>query len=191
MYLIKTPQDIERAQGILAEAFNDSEGVNWVLKRKSKKAKALTVKVLLHEAIDKRGAYLSEDKNGAVLFYDANSKGTSLTNLFRKLYLILNYAGFRSAFRLISYRKMISSIRPKNSIVGFLVATDSSVKSNKAIYEIHNEMLSISQKQGKQIALETTKPRVRKLYSFAGYEEYAEVKHPYSDLTIWFFTKRN
>jgi hypothetical protein len=84
---------------------------------------------------------------------------------------------------------LIDATRPKNSMVGFLVATDRKIKTNNAIYEIHNEMLAIAKKQGKQIVLETSKPRVRRLYSFAGYEQYAEVKHPFSDLTIWFFIK--
>jgi len=189
MYLVKSQQDIDRAQEIFIEAFNDSEGINWVLKRRTKKSKELTVKVLLHEGIDKNGAYLSEDRNGAVLFYDSNNKGSSINNIIRKVHLVLRFSGIQNTLKLISYRKLIAATRPKNSMVGFLVATDRKIKTNNAIYEIHNEMLAIAKRQGKQIVLETSKPRVRRLYSFAGYEQYAEVKHPFSDLTIWFFIK--
>lgn len=189
MYLIKSSRDIERAQELFNDAFNDSEGINWVLKNRSNMAKELTIKVLLHEGVDKKGAYITEDRNGAVLFYGANNKGFSIRNLLRKAHLALRYAGLKNTLKLVSYRKMIDSTRPTNTMVGFLVATDRKIKANKAIYEIHSQMLEIAKEQGKKIVLETTKPRVRRLYSFAGYDEYAEVKHPYADLTIWFFVK--
>ena len=49
----------------------------------------------------------------------------------------------------------------------------------------------MSKKQNKPICLETSIPRVRKLYKLSGYEEYAAIKHPYEDLTIWFFKREN
>ena len=107
MYLINSSRDIERAQEIFIDAFNDSEGVNWVLKSRSKKAKELTIKVLLHEGVDKKGAYLTDDRNGAVLFYESTNKGFSIRNLLRKAHLVLRYAGLKNTLKLVSYRKSI------------------------------------------------------------------------------------
>ena len=135
MYLIKSSRDIERAQELFNDAFNDSEGINWVLKNRSNMAKELTIKVLLHEGVDKKGAYITEDRNGAVLFYGANNKGFSIRNLLRKAHLALRYAGLKNTLKLVSYRKMIDSTRPTNTMVGFLVATDRKIKANKAIYD--------------------------------------------------------
>ena len=41
------------------------------------------------------------------------------------------------------------------------------------------------------ICLETTQPRVRRLYRYAGYTEYAVRRHPYADLDIYFFIKHH
>ena len=74
MYLIHTKKDKKRALEIFNDAFIDSLGIMWVLKRKTLNSKKLTIKVLFHEGIDKKGAYLTEDKNGALLFFDNNNK---------------------------------------------------------------------------------------------------------------------
>ena len=190
MYLIYSEEDKKRALEIFNNAFIDSLGIMWVLKRKTFNSKKLTIKVLVHEGIDKKGAYITDDKNGALLFFDNNDTRTSLNNIIRKIWLIINYAGFVNAYRLIKYRELISATRPKGALVGFLVATDQKVIGNGAAFEIKNQMFEIAKNLKKTICLETSIPRVRRLYKFSGYTEYAEINHPYEDLTIWFF-KRN
>ena len=59
---------------------------------------------------------------------------------------------------------MISSPRPKQAMVGFLVGTDRSVKGTKAIFDIHQGMQEIASNLKLPICLETTVPRVRRLY---------------------------
>lgn len=189
MYLIHTKKDKKRALEIFNDAFIDSLGIMWVLKRKTLNSKKLTIKVLFHEGIDKKGAYLTEDKNGALLFFDNNNTRTSLNNIIRKIWLVIIYAGFVNAYRLIKYRELISATRPKGVLIGFLVATDQNMIGNAAAFEIKNQMFAIAKNLKKTICLETSIPRVRRLYKLSGYTEYAEIKHPYEDLTIWFFKK--
>jgi len=189
--IIKTKKDKKRALEIFIAGFIDSPGIMWVLKRKTIAARKMTINILFHEGLAKNGAYLTEDKNGALLFYKTEDNRSNFINSLRKLYLILFYAGIRNAYRLIQYRKMISATRPKGALVGFLVATDQNVVGSEAAYEIKREMFKMSKKQNKPICLETSIPRVRKLYKLSGYEEYAAIKHPYEDLTIWFFKREN
>ena len=167
----------------------ESPGIMWVLKKNTIEAKKTTISVLFHEGLAKKGAYITDDKNGALLFYNSDDNRSSFTNILRKLYLIIFFAGIGNAFRLIKYRKMIAKTRPKKALIGFLVATDTNVVGNEAAYEIKREMFKISKKLKRPICLETSIPRIRKLYQLSGYEEYAEIKHPYEDLTIWFFKR--
>ena len=189
MKRIKTREDINRALEIFYAGFMDSLGIMWVLKRKTILAKKMTIRILFHEGHAKEGAYLTEDINGALLFYETQDNRSDMFNSLRKLYLVLVYAGIRNGLRLITYRKMIATTRPKDALVGFLVATDQNIRGSEAAFEIKREMFNLADKLKKTICLETSIPRVRKLYQLSGYEEYASVNHPYEDLTIWFFKR--
>ncbi len=182
-------QENDRARQILTEALKDSLGIHWVIKQKSELGKVLALEVLFYEGADKDGVYLSDDKNGAVVFYDINDSRKSRQNALRKFKLVWRHSGILSLYRLLRYRKMISSTRPKQAMVGFLVGTDRSVKGTKAIFDIHQGMQEIAANVKLPICLETTLPRVRRLYQFAGYTEYASKTHPYADLEIYFFIK--
>ena len=87
------------------------------------------------------------------------------------------------------YKKIVSEIRPKNGWLGWLVATDNSVKGNAAAYEIKNFMFQQSDSSQEAIYVETTVPRVRLLYRAAGYTEYAHIKHPYQQIDVWFMKR--
>ena len=185
------PTDIERAREILVGALKDSLGVHWVLRNKSEAGKVLALEVLFFEGVDKDGVFLAEDGQGAVVFYDINDHRWSWSNARRKAQLVVRHAGFRSVWRLLKYRKMIAATRPKEAMVGFLVGTDRLAKGTKAIFDIHDGMQQLAKSRRLPICLETTQPRVRRLYQYAGYAEYAVRRHPYADLDIYFFIKHH
>lgn len=181
--------ETERALQILTDTLKDSLGINWVLREKSEVGKILTLEVLFNEGIDKEGVYLSDDSNGAVVFYYNHDLRWSLSNMFRKVRLVWNHMGFLGFFKYLKYSRMISSVRPKQAMIGFLVGTDRTVKGTNAIFDIHQGMQEIASQLNLPICLETSWPRVRRLYHFGGYTEYATKKHPYADLEIYFFIK--
>ena len=51
------------------------------------------------------------------------------------------------------------------------------------------EMFRLADETNEPIYVETTNPRVMLLYKKSGYVEYANLKHPYEDLTIWFMKR--
>ena len=183
------PERIERAREILVEALKDSLGVHWVLRNKSEVGKVLALEVLFFEGADKEGVFLSDDGQGAVVFYDINDQRWSWSNARRKALLVLRHAGVASVWRLLKYRRMIAATRPKDAMVGFLVGTDRFAKGTKAIFDIHEGMQKLAKSRNLPICLETTQPRVRRLYQYAGYTEYAVRRHPFVDLDIYFFIK--
>ena len=170
-------------------ALKDSLGVHWVLRKKSETGKVLALEVLFFEGADKGGVFLADDGQGAVVFYDINDRSWSWSNALRKAKLVLRHAGIRSVWRLLKYRKMIATTRPEEAMVGFLVGTDRLAKGTKAIFDIHEGMQKLAKSRRLPICLETTQPRVRRLYQYAGYKEYAVRRHPFADLDIYFFIK--
>ena len=189
MILIESYKDKRRALEILNDAFLDTPGIMWVLKRRSKVSKKMTIRVLFYEGIAKKGAYMTSNKSGVLLFFAADNRGFNIFNGFRKVFLVLFFAGIKNGMRLIKYRKIISEIRPKNALVGFLVATDRKVIGSRAAYEINREMTKMGELEKRPICLETSIPRAKKLYVLAGYKVYHTIKHPYEESTIWFLKK--
>lgn len=179
-----------RAFQILKNAFSTSPGMNWMLRdQSSESGKQRIIEVMFHEALSKKGAYITSDGNGVLLFFQVQNKKFVPRNFFRTLYILNFVTGIKNGIRALRYQKMVAQTRPKKGWLGLLVATDQSVQGNAAAYEIKQEMFRIADETNECIYLETTVPRVRILYTAAGYIEYAQKQHPYADLMIWFFRR--
>ena len=72
MILIESYKDKRRALEILNDAFLNTPGIMWVLKRRTKVSKKMTIRILFYEGIAKKGAYMTSDKNGVLLFFAAS-----------------------------------------------------------------------------------------------------------------------
>jgi len=190
MKLVKTRFEKERAIQILEDAFIDSPGVYWMVKNpENLKQRKWIIRLLFYESQAKDGAYLTSDQNGALLFFQVNQKVTSLRLIFLRLYVLFFVTGIRNGLNAIQYQKLIASVRPTNGWLGLLVATDKDLRTSKTAFEIKHKMFDSSDASDLCIFIETTVQRVRKLYQSSGYIEYAEIKHPYTDLTVWFFRR--
>lgn len=190
MKRIQSKSQKKRVFEIFEHSFADSPGMNWMLRnRNSERGKRWIINLMFHQGISQNGAYITSDNNGAVLFFQVQKKVFSLSNLLRTLYIFSFITGVKKGIRALRYRKMVSAIRPKTGWLGLLVATDQTVTGNAAAFEIKREMFRIADESNECIYVETTVPRVRLLYKASGYIEYAEMKHPYTDLNIWFFRR--
>ncbi len=190
MKLVKTRFEDKRAIQILEDAFIDSPGVYWMVKNpENLKQRKWIIRLLFYESKAKNGAYLTSDQNGALLFFQVNQKMTSLRLIFLRLYVLFFITGIRNGLNAIRYQKLIASLRPTNGWLGLLVATDKERRTSKTAFEIKHKMFDSSDASNLCIFIETTVPRVRKLYQSSGYVEYAEMKHPFTDLTVWFFKR--
>ncbi len=190
MELIRTKNQKKRVFEIFEDSFANSPGMNWMIRNpNSERGKRWIINLMYHEGVSKNGAYITSDKNGAVVFFQLQKKAFSPANMIRTLYILLFISGIKNGLRALRYKKMVANIRPKTGWLGFLVATDKTAVGNTAAFEIKNEMFRIADESNECIYLETSVPRVRILYKVAGYVEYAEIDHPYADLKTWFFRR--
>ena len=186
---IKTKNDKIRALDILENAFISSPGMTWMLRKKSKKRLRIFLSFFFHEAVAKKGAYLTSDRNGVVFFYQLQNQNRSILNFLRRLYIAIFIMGLKKGILAAKYKRLIDETRPKTGWFGWLVATDNKVSGNSAAYEIKQEMFRMADETNEPIYVETTVPRVMLLYKTSGYYEYSKIKHPYEDLTIWFMKR--
>lgn len=190
MNLIQTREDERRAIEILEDAFVNSPGVYWMVKDTANLSqRKWIIRLLFYESQAKKGAFITTDRNGALLFFQVNQKVTTPRLFFLRLYVLFFITGIRNGLKAMHYQKMIASVRPSNGWLGLLVATDKDLRTSKTAFEIKHKMFDSSDASNLCIFIETTVPRVRKLYQSSGYTEYAEIKHPYTDLTVWFFKR--
>lgn len=189
MELIKSEKERERAIEILEEAFKHSLGIVWLLKRNEKKQVNRFLSFLLEEALINKGAFLTENKNGVVLYTRLQDNTVSIKLTLKKIYIFLFVLGIKNGVKALKYRRIVNEIRPKKGWCGWLVATDTSVIGNEAAYEIKNEMFKKAEETDESVFVETTIKRVKLLYERAGYYEYAQIEHPYEELTVWFMRR--
>ncbi len=187
---IQNNQDKNRALDIMEKAFAGSTGMTWMLRRNNKSNLRIFLSFFFYEASVKNGAWLTNDRNGVVLFYQLQNHKKSIFNLFRKLYVFIFIMGYNKGLKAIRCKKIVDKIRPQTGWFGWLVATDNAALGNGAAYEIKNEMFRLADEFNEPIYVETTVKRVMILYRASGYYEYAKIKHPYEeDLTIWFMKR--
>ncbi len=190
MQLIQSEIQKTRALTILNKAFHESPGITWMLgENKNDKKLNTFLSIFLLEAYVKNGAYLTSDNNGVVLFFRLQNSKASFLLAIKKIYVLLFIIGLNRGIKALKYKKTVSEIRPKTGWLGWLVATDNSVKGNAAAYEIKNFMFEKSDDSKETIYVETTVPRVRLLYRVSGYTEYAHLKHPYNNTDVWFMKR--
>jgi hypothetical protein len=190
MKVVQTREDEERAIEILEDAFVESLGVYWMVKNPARlKQRKWIIHLLFFESQAKKGAYITDDRNGVLLFFQVSQKAASLRLFFLKLYVLFFITGMRNGVRALRYQKRVAEVRTENGWIGLLVATDKGLRTSKTAFEIKHKMFHTSDESNLPIFIETTVPRVRQLYQSSGYVEYAEMKHPYTDLTVWFFKR--
>jgi hypothetical protein len=189
MNQIQNNIDKKRAIDIMEKAFINSKGMTWMLKHKNGNNLRMFLSYFFHEAAIKKGAWLTTDKNGVVLFYNMQNNKQSIQNIFRKLYVLIFIMGFKNGLKAYRYKKIIDEIRPKTGWYGWLFATDNETIGVGAAYEIRRETFRIADETNEPIYVETTTPRAMILYRASGYYEYAKIKHPYEDMTVWFLKR--
>lgn len=190
MELVKNKNQQRRTFEILKESFQSSAGMSWMVKNTGcSKSKARIIDLLLQEAKLKKGLYITSDGNGTLLLFQVKQRVFSVILCAKKLYTLLFITGLKKGIQAIRYQKFVAKVRPKNGLLGLLIATDQNARDCSAAFEIKQEMFRLADELNEKIYAETTIPRVRILYKLAGFEEYAEIQHPYAQLKIWFFKR--
>lgn len=190
MKRIQSIDDRQKAFEVLASAFRHSKGMTWMLRNpKCVRSRKSILNFFYSEAHARNGAYITQDKKGVVFLYSQSKTSFSFRRLGQKFHVILFATGIRNGIRSLKYQQLIRKIRPKTGWVATLLACDSTESGIKTAFEIKQEIFQLADRYKQVIYAETTSFRACQLYKIIGYELYHTEKHPYADLTIWFFRR--
>ncbi|TRX70482.1 hypothetical protein [Carboxylicivirga sp. M1479] len=185
MKLISNKEDAIIASAILAEAYADAPNLNWMFALNHKNFSCF-FRVLVEDAINKNGAYLTSNNNGVLLLYNLKAHSFTLINLFRKIYLILFVIGLKKSVQLIKLNKIKRQHRPQTGLYGAVLGLKKGQYTWQTRHELKSDFLKLVERANMPVYIETTNPRIYLLYKSLSFTEYHQMKHPYADLSIYF-----
>lgn len=185
MGLITNKQETLIAIDILAKAYANAPNINWMFTQSHTNLEYF-FNALIKDVIEKKGAYLTPNNRGVLLFYNLKTKHFSLRSICRKIYLILFITGIKKSIQIIRLQKSMRKQRPKTGMYGAALAIMNDEYKWQTRIELKKEMLLICKSSNLPVYAETTNRRIVLLYESLGFSTYFEMKHPYADLKIYF-----
>lgn len=189
MRLIKTKTETKKAIEILAEAYYDAPNISWLLRKPTKQNAQRFFSVILQDAMAKNGAYLSDNSNGVLLFFDLENKGWLLANLLRKIWVFCFVTGISRGVKALKWQQQANSIRPPKGLFGMALAIADNAQRMQTAFEIKKTFATLTKDKQQPVYAETTLPRIKRLYQSIGFEEYTSLQHPFANVTVFFLKK--
>lgn len=186
--------DIPLMIDILTQSFVDNPSANWVLKDDNKKLGRLRelCRYSILTAMDRDGAYISEDKLGVALCYQKNIKKEGIKDWLRQIRLVVKSMGLKKAIEAMKRESTINKQRPNDG--NFLYFWFLGVLPNKrglgSAISLKNEIMKEAQEKGLDIYLETSVPQNKRVYERYGFKTYHTWKIKDPELEMWFLKYR-
>lgn len=185
MRLIKNKEEATIAVEVLAETYANAPNISWMFEQSRGNLQSL-FGMLVKDAIKKESAYLTSNNYGVLLLYDLEAKHFSLSIILRKLHLILFVMGIRKSLQVMRLNQLKRQRRPETGYYGSVLAIKDNESRWRTVLELKREFSILSEKLNQPIYLETTNPRIFSLYEKLGFTQYHKMKHPYTNLDIYF-----
>jgi len=188
MKLITHQQEASVATEVLAKTYANAPNINWMFAQTPGNLRYF-FGMLVEDAMHKKGAYLTSDHCGVLLFHESKATNFSLSSIFKKLYVIIFITGIMRAIQIVRLNRLKAKYRPGTGYYGSVLGIMQHKYQWKTTFELKKEFSMLSKKVEQPIYLETTDPRIFSLYKKIGFSKYHEMKHPYTNLMIYFMKK--
>ena len=185
MRLITNRQESLIAIDILVETYANAPNIKWMFTQSHRNLEYFFY-VLIEDAIEKKGAYLTSNNRGVLLFYNLKTKHFSLSSIYRKAYLIFFIMGIKKSIQIIRLNKLKRKYRPKTGFYGAVLAIKNDKCQWDTRFELKKEIFIMFKNLNLPVYAETTNRRIYLLYKKLGFSKYYEMNHPYADLNIYF-----
>lgn len=174
---------------IITDTFEVNPSVNIVIGDKGNRSKKIRrlAEYAFIKALNRDGAYLSENKKGTALCFRSNFGSSN----FRELYFELRFAfslPIRKTFQTLKRESYLKKHRYKDEHLYFWffgVRKD----GEQAAFEIKDHLFQLSKKEDLPILLETSVERNKKIYERYGFKVYHEWPDSGSGKTLWFMKR--
>ena len=187
--IIATAQDKPDSIRIIAETFDANPSVNIVIGEKGNRKKKISrlADYAFIKALNRKGAFLSDNKKGTALCFRSTIGGTSLKELLSELRFAM----------VIPFGKVVETLKreayiKKNRYQGehyYFWFFGVEKGGDKAGFELKDYLFELSKKEQLPILLETSVKRNKIIYERYGFEVYHEWENSGGGHTLWFMKR--
>jgi hypothetical protein len=187
--VLATIKDKTELVNIISETFDANPSVNIVIgdKGNRKKRVELMAEYAFIKALNRDGAYLSENKKGIALFYHSNYGKSNLKEFFCELRFALSLP-IKKVFQALKRETYLKKHRYQGAHFYFWFFGVQK-GGGKAGFDLKNALYQLSEQEQLPIVLETSVARNKIVYERYGFKVY----HQWSDYgeghTLWFMKR--
>ncbi|MBP9794250.1 MAG: hypothetical protein KBC56_09660 [Flavobacterium sp.] len=177
---------------ILSTAFKDNPSVLWVVKKDHKINNRITVlcSFCLKVAIEKKGAFITDDQKGVALLIKSWKRQSPFSWLTGYLRLGQYCIGWNRAYSIIKREQRIQERRPKTRHLYFwMLAVKDHTYGLETIKAIRDFVFAYSEKEKLPIYAETTMKSTLNLYLRYGFEIYDTWETGVEGITVYFIRR--
>jgi ribosomal protein S18 acetylase RimI-like enzyme len=176
--------------GILVNAFNDNQSVNFIVRQDELKLKRIAA--LMEYSFDIcynfGDVWLSDERDACALVLYPHLKRSSLSTFLSDLKLILNAIGLAGIFKTLKRESYIKKIQPnENMAYLWFIGVDPLVQHSGKGSKLLNEIIKTTTAKSLPLYLETSTLANLGWYERLGFEIYNQLDLGYT----LFFLKRN
>lgn len=174
---------------IIAETFDKNPSVNIVIGEGGNRKKKISrlADYAYIKALNRDGAYLSDNKKGTALCYRSD-KGKSN---FKEFLFEMRFAfsiPIKNVIGALNRESYIKKHRyPGDHLYFWFLGVQKG--GGEAVYDIKNQLFKISEKEKLPILLETSVPRNKAIYERYGFKVYHEWPDSGNGKTLWFMMR--
>ena len=180
------------ALSVLESTFHDNPGVLWVVKNDAEVLSRVDVlcKFCLKVAIEKKGAFITEDQKGVALLIKSWKKQNPWNWLIGYLRLGQYAIGWDRAMHIVKRERIIQSRRPKTKHLYFwMLAVKDHTYGLETIKKIRDFVFEYSYNEQLFIYAETTMKSTLNLYLRYGFEVYDTWETKEKGITVYFIRR--
>jgi hypothetical protein len=183
---------VNKAIDVLAEAFRESAGVLWIIKKDQNRDQRLRAlcKFCLTVSIEKGGAYITNADDGVVLIFPSTARMRWRIWLRSYFQLGRHCIGWDRAWSMIKREMTIRNKRPEaRHLYCWMIGSDRAQRGVQAAVEMKNFVLRMSDELRLPIVAEATSVKALNLYGRYGFRVYDQWDVPAQKLTMWFMIR--
>ena len=185
--------DREIIISIVSSAFEQNPRAVAMMKKKNPARSVRLMTEYAYQLVEKfDGIYLSEDKTTVLFYYKKSQYKRDLIDYFRYGKMFIKAIRPSQLFSTLKREKYIKSLRPayEDYIYVWVLGSDPNTTSVRGLADIRDHLFGLSEKLQLPILIETTVEKVRKLYTYVGFEEYHKWEDAEAGINVWFLERK-
>lgn len=175
------------ALDIAEEAFISNPSMLWFIKKDHKQRERMRelCRYCINMARERKGAFLSNDLNGIVLYYGNDAKVSAFRFLKHLIRLLNRATGWGKFFQLLQRQRNVQKMRGNNPHIYVLLLASNHKNGNGTVIEMRDAIYSESERLKLPLFAETASEINKRAYERYGFKTYNEYILPNADTKLW------